>query len=656
MQLHRMSSPLNALRPLTVAVLLSLLHASARAADAPPSPGSLEKDIRPLLDQYCFSCHNAEKAKSGVNLAKFADVPSIQRDSKLWRGVLEQLNDRAMPPENKPQPSDAERLRLVEWVQHTLTHLDPAAFEKDPGRVTLRRLNRFEYNNTVRDLFDVAVKPADTFPVDAGGGAGFDNNADTLFVPPILLEQYLSAADAVLEDAGTKKLLPVRPDDKVSKRDAAKQTIAGHARRAFRRPVPDAELEPFLKLFDLADQRGDDFEASVKLALKAILVSPHFLFRVEADKTDATDAWEVSDYELATRLSYFLWSTTPDDELLDVAAAGKLRDSAVLEQQVRRMLNDGKSKALGEGFGTQWLGIRELLTTINPDPERFPKFTAALRYSMYDEAVLFVDSVFRDDAPLTTLVDADYAFVNDWLTEHYGIDNRVGGGDAEGELMRRITLPDRNRGGVLSLGAVLTVTSYPLRTSPVLRGKWVLEQILGTPPPPPPPDVPELPKDEKSIAGMSLRKQLEVHRDNPNCASCHNRMDPIGFGLENFDAVGRWRTKIADDDVDSTGVMPGGESFSGPAELKKVLLARKDAFVRNVTEKMLGYALGRGLEYYDQPTVKEITDALAEDGYKSSTLVMGIVKSHPFRYRRNPKPEDTGPLSDKLGVEDEEED
>ena len=605
------------------------------------APADFDREVRPLLSTYCLKCHGPERPKRGVNLAKFNDVASIHRDPRLWRKVLAQLNERAMPPEDKPQPTDVQRAMLIEWIQHTLNNPDPTAFAKDPGRVTMRRLNRFEYNNTVRDLFDVVVKPAESFPADGAGGGGFDNNADTLFIAPILLEQYLAAADAVLMEARNDRLLVAKPEGELTNREAAKRVLAYWAPRIFRRPVAEAELDRFLKLFDLADARGDEYSLSVRLGLKGMLVSPHFLFRVEADRTGG-EPWEVTDYELTSRLSYFLWSTMPDEELFNLAKEGKLRDPAVLEAQVRRMLKHEKSRALAESFGTQWLGVRELLTTANPDPQKFPTFNAQLRFSMYDEAVHFVDSVFRDDAPLTTLLDANYTFVNDWLADHYGIKGRVGGGDGKGEVMRRVELTDGNRGGVLALGAVLTVTSYPLRTSPVLRGKWVLEEVLGAPPPPPPPEVPELPKDDAKKDGLTFRKQLELHRKNAQCASCHNRMDPLGFGLENFDAVGRWRTELAGEPVDASGVMTSGESFKGPAELKKVLLGRKQEFIRNLAEKMLAYALGRGLEYYDQPTVKEICDALAKNDYKSSTLVLEIVNSYPFRYRRNTAPDDHG--------------
>lgn len=615
-------------------LLGAIVLSCAPALGGAVQPG-FDGDIRPLLSTYCYKCHGSLKPKKGINLSQFTSPSSIQREPKVWRDVVEQLTSRDMPPEDKPQPTEAERARLTEWVQHTLTHFEPGTFAADPGRPTIQRLNRFEYNNTVRDLFNIIGKPADSFPADAGGGAGFDNDGDALFVPPLLLEQYLNAADAVLKEARPDKLLFVRPDEKLSQHDAARQTIEHWATLAFRRPVTDSELAPFLKLFDAALARGDDYLDSLKLAMKGVLASPYFLFRVEEDRPQK-DAWEVDDYELASRLSYFLWSTMPDEELFDLAKEKKLHEPAVLEAQVRRMLASPKSRAFAESFGTQWLGIRDLQTTSQPDPARFPKFTPALRFAMYDEAVLFVDSVFRDDAPLTTFIDADYTFANDWLAELYGIDTRVGGIDAKGELLRRVKLTDPNRGGILGLGAVLTVTSYPLRTSPVIRGKWVLEQVLGAPPPPPPPNVPELPRDDAKKNGLTFRQLLEQHRQDPQCASCHSRMDPLGFGLENFDPIGRWRTQIGGEPIDASGALPGGQTFRGPAELKKVLLARKDEFVRNLVERTLGYALGRGIEYYDQPTVQQICDALAANEYKSDTMILQIVKSYPFRYRKNP--------------------
>jgi hypothetical protein len=616
-----------------VSFVSAIVLTCALALAAAPST-SFDLEIRPLLQTYCLKCHGGAKPKKGINLERFGDIPAIQRDPKLWRDVVEQLTSRDMPPDDKPQPSEAQRAMLIEWVRYTLTHFEPGTFAQDPGRATIHRLNRYEYNNTVRDLFAINSKPADSFPADAGGGAGFDNDGDALFIPPILMEQYLNAADAVLKEAKPLKLLVFRPDEEgLTKPQAARKNIEYWAMQCFRRPVAQADLTPFIKLFEVADARRDSFIDSLKLSLKGMLVSPYFLFRIEEDR-NSSEPWEVNDYELASRLSYFLWSTMPDQQLFDLARDKKLHEPQVLEAQARRMLADPKSRALAESFGTQWLAIRDLLTTAQPDPVRFPQFTAAVRFAMYDQAVLFVDSVFRDNAPLTTFIDSDYTFVNDWLAELYGVDRKIGGKDSDGELLRRVTLGNHNRGGILGLGAVLTVTSYPLRTSPVLRGKWVLEQVLGTPPPPPPPDVPELPRDDAKKNGLTFRQLLEKHRENPQCASCHSRMDPIGLGMENFDPIGRWRTQASGDPIDASGVLPTGEKFDGPAQLKQILLAQREQFIRNFAEKMLGYALGRGLEYYDQPTVQEICEALARNHDKSQTLILEIVKSYPFRYRR----------------------
>ena len=615
--------------------LLGLIGVFCRAAAAADAPADFEKVIRPLLQTYCLKCHTGEKAKGDVDLSAFGDVPALQEKPKVWQDVLDQLNERTMPPEGKPQPAMEDRQRMIEFVQHTLTSIDPTTAVKDPGRVTIRRLNRAEYNNTIRDLFDVHTNPADQFPADGSGGGGFDNNADTLFIPPILMEQYFEAATQVLADAPEKTVFVARPGDSLSEREAAAKIIEHFAFRAFRRPVTEEETAKLLKLFEHAQTRGDSFEKSVKLALKAILVSPQFLFRMEQDR--ATDEpYAITDYELASRLSYFLWASMPDEELFKLAEEKKLHDPAVLEAQVRRMVKDEKFRAFAENFGGQWLGFRTLLTTAQPDRERFPEYTAALRDNMFEEAVLFVDSVFRDDVPITTLVDADYTFVNDRLARHYAIKSRVGG--HEGEGMRRIKLEDANRGGVLTLGATLVTTSFPLRTSPVLRGRWVLDEILGSPPPPPPPEAGTLPEDDRQTDGLSFRERLELHRSKPECASCHARMDPLGFGLENFDPVGRWRTKQGEKPIDAVGTLTTGETFSSPAELKKILAQRKDAFARALAERVLSYALGRGVEHYDHATIVAITKALANSGHKSQALLIEVAKSYPFRYRRNVNP------------------
>jgi hypothetical protein len=384
-----------------------------------------------------------------------------------------------------------------------------------------------------------------------------------------------------------------------------------------------------LNLFDRAAKRGANFEDAVKITLKAVLVSPNFLYRVERDQKSVRP-YPISDYELASRLSYFLWASMPDDTLFALAAKKKLGDPAVLDAQVRRMLANPKSKAFSDSFTGQWLRVRDLYTVANPDARRFPQFTPALRDAMYRETITFFDDVVRNDRSVLNLLDARYTFLNEDLARHYGVPG------VTGKQMRRVALADGRRGGVLTQASVLTLTSYPQRTSPVLRGKWVLEEILGTPAPPPPAVVATLSPDDAPKEGLTFRQRLEKHREQPACASCHSRMDPLGFGLENFDAIGRWRDTIGDVPVDAAGTMATGEKFSGPAELKRYLLAsRKDLFVRNLSERMLSYALGRGLEPHDLPAVRKITTRVEQNGYRGATLVAEIVKSYPFQYRKN---------------------
>lgn len=608
--------------------LVLALGIRAEESPRPPERADFDKQVRPLLAKYCFGCHGTENGSGGANLAGFTSVPVIQRGHVEWQKALTQVRERSMPPRGVPQPTEAERLLLVEWLAHTLDNIPDGLLPKDPGRVLIHRLSRAEYNNTVRDLFGVDTRPADRFPADGGGGGGFDNNADTLFVPPILMERYLEAAGEILDAAKPQRLFIARPGKGMPPRTAAKRIVEHWAARAFRRPVVPAETERVLRLFDGASKRGESFERAVRFAMKALLISPNFLFRVETDR--ATNApYPVGDYELASRLSYFLWSSMPDDALFALAAGKRLREPEVLEAQVRRMLRDPKAAAFADNFASQWLRVRDLKTTARPDPKRYPDFTPTLRDAMIGETVTFFHALLTENRSLLDLLDADYTFLNEELARHYGIPG------VQGTNLRRVRLPDRNRGGLLTQASVLTVTSYPQRTSPVLRGKWVLEELLGTPPPPPPPGAGGLPASDAPKDGQTLRQRLEQHRSKPECASCHQRMDPLGFGLENFDAVGRWRAEIAGTPVDSSGVLATGEAFSGPSELKRHLLARKDQFLGNITEKMLAYALGRGIEPYDAPAVRKIVQTVARDGYRSEPLVLEIVRSYPFQFRRN---------------------
>lgn len=405
----------------------------------------------------------------------------------------------------------------------------------------------------------------------------------------------------------------------------AQTIIASFARRAFRRPVTAAETAPFVKLYGLARQQGDSFKEGIATALQGVLVSPNFLFRIERDRPGQFAP--VSSYELASRLSYFLWSSMPDQPLMTAAAQGTLRQPAVLAAQVKRMLRDPRSSALVDNFAGQWLQFKNI-DVMKPDIEKFPEFEDYLRYSMRRETELFLENLIRDDASVLEVLDSHHTYLNERLARFYGIPG------VDGPEFRRVDMTRTERGGgVLAQASILTISSYSTRTSPVLRGKWILENLLNAPPPPPPAAVPTL--DESKVGeSASLRQQMEAHRQNPACASCHSRMDPLGFGLENLTAIGSWRTMDGKFPVDASGELPGGRKFQGPVELKAQLLSDKDAFVRGLTAKLLTYGLGRGLERYDRPVIATIAADTAARNYRFSAMVLGIVNSLPFQQRR----------------------
>jgi mono/diheme cytochrome c family protein len=404
--------------------------------------------------------------------------------------------------------------------------------------------------------------------------------------------------------------------------------LATLARRAYRRPVNGAEVASLRRFVTMAKEEGQSVEQGLGLAIQAMLVSPHFLFHIERDlyPNDPARAHRITDVELASRLSYFLWNSMPDGELLSLAEQRRLSAPGVLDAQVKRMLADPKAFALAENFAGQWLEVRNL-DAIKPDPQKFPAWGPELRDDMKTETRMFFDAILRENRPISEFIDARYTFLNERLAKHYGIEG------VTGPEFRRVELTTPERGGVLSHGSVLAVSSYPTRTSVVIRGKYILQNILGTPPPPPPPDVPQL--DEQAVGTKaSLRQQMESHRTTAICASCHSRMDPLGFALENYDAIGKWRTMDGEFPVDSSGVLPDGKRFSSPAEMRTILNERLDEFSRTLTEKMLVYALGRGLERYDRPTVRQITGRVEASGHGLQTLVREVVKSLPFQSRR----------------------
>jgi len=736
----------------------------------------LKDKVIPFLNTYCINCHGPKKQSADLTLHQYTDKLSILRGRKTWLTASHMIHTSEMPSGKGPKPTQEERDWMVQWIEKTLNEID--CDKRDPGRVTIRRLNRLEYNNTVRDLLGVDFTPADDFPTD-DVGYGFDNIGDVLSMPPVLLEKYLRAAQqvttaAIANDPGSKgtpvqfitpsnmaggenerrvKVVhltgdvttdievprdgkyefrifayasqagdelvkmglvlggqqkevfdikdtggrgqlsthtlnlkrgklpfalrflnnfkdeknpdPKRRDrnlyitaieiigpifdkpevvamsqiftrlpkaDDSDWREAAREILARKAMHAYRSPVTQNEVARLVRFVEQVKGDGGTFAEGVELALQALLVSPSFLFRIEldADPTNPKAIRTINDHELATRLSYFIWSSMPDEELFALADKGILRQPAVLEKQVRSMLKDPKAAALVQGFAAQWLQLRSL-ERITPDRKQFPNFDQPLRQAMLRETELFFETVIKEDRSILDFIDGRFTFVNGRLAQHYGIPNITG------DSFQRISLDGTQRSGVLTQASILTITSNPTRTSPVLRGKYVLEEILGTPPPPPPPDVPELPADEsKAGAGetLSMRERLKLHLTNPTCASCHEKMDPIGFGLENYDGIGRWRTNEGKHPIDASGTMPSGESFKSPAQLKAMLLDRKNEFARNLAEKLLTFALGRGLEYYDKCAVDDIMKAMQKDDYRFSAMVMAIVTSDPFNKRR----------------------
>lgn len=412
-------------------------------------------------------------------------------------------------------------------------------------------------------------------------------------------------------------------------RESAMSVLTPFVKRAFRGPVSSDEVSRFVDIVEMATDDGELFEQGIQYAVQAILVSPRFLFRIEMDARpdDPMTERPVTDFELASRLSYFLWSSMPDDELFDLAERGELRNEDVLKKQVLRLLDDSKSRALVDNFAGQWLNL-QMLDEMTPDPEVFPEFDAKLRDDMKRESLLLFETIMREDRSLLDFLDADFTFMTERLARHYGRDG------VKGDQFQKVSLDTGKRAGILTHASILTLTSNPERTSPVKRGKWIMENILGESPPPPPPGVPELEETAKGNPESTLREQLKLHRADPGCASCHRTMDVLGFGFENFDAVGRWRDQDGNHPIDPSGELPGGDSFAGPTELVQLLKRRRADFARCLSEKLLTYALGRGLEYYDRCATDAILRRLDENNYRFSELVLGIVSSKPFQKRR----------------------
>ncbi|MCM8535355.1 MAG: DUF1592 domain-containing protein [Lentisphaeraceae bacterium] len=708
-----------------------------------------QEKVRPLLDKYCFDCHDPEDEDSESPFLEDKNAKDITHNRHIWKSVAAQIRNRTMPPKRKKkQPTEFERVELATWID---TYLRSSALEMPEyaGAVLTRRLNRDEYDNTIRDLVGLDLGFSHSFPMDGGGGEGFDNNGETLFLPPLLLERYLESAQLILDKAiitprlmlnfdGSEMLpansdtperhLPTKSvarkvfnsylkgeyelkvnitavegnpkikllvdgivaetfklsspkvlktnvilqrgihslaiqngksegeisfdnvkirslqkgddkkksshqkifkfsagDTKESQRLAAQKNVTDFMYRAFRRPVSSDEISKYMALYDRAINRDDPYEEGVKLALKAVLVSPHFLFMMEKQAA-SKKIQDLSQFELASRLSYFLWASMPDTTLFDLAQKGKLNDKSVLRQQVKRMLADEKSFSFFTKFTGQWLGTKDVGGKVAPLGRGTDiGYTPALGIALREEPIHLLNYVFQTNKSLLDLIESDYMVINKELAKHYDVKG------IKHDDFKIIKTPNKQRGGVLGLGGVHMVTSFPQRTSPVLRGAWVIETILGTPVPPPPDNVPELPVKKNKKKKITIRQMFEQHRNNDVCSACHNLIDPIGFGLENYDLLGRWRTEEKGIPVDASGVMPSGEKFNGPTELKQIILKQKDEFGRHLVSKVLGYGLGRSLLDEDAGTIERILNNLKENGFKSQNLIESVVLSTPFR-------------------------
>jgi hypothetical protein len=772
------------LRVLKFALLCWFFIANSGVIAQPPEGGKdASSKAVVFFENYCKGCHNEDEAMSGIRVDHVSETDSFLENRRSWKRVVEVLRFGSMPPQDAEQPPAKELRQIQLWVADRIDSID-CEHINDPGRVTIRRLNRLEYNNTIRDLFGIDFKPADDFPSD-DVGEGFDNIGDVLSLPPLLLEKYLAAAEKISEqvvyvpgvqsaneitinkddfsiegsgrisdlsqeigfysngtltikvrieakgkyefsvDVGAQQAGPelakmeLALDGKtmlkqsVSARQNAprKYTVAMELgpgqhkiklsfindfynpkhpdpeqrdrniyfsnikligptsvsvdelsvfnnlihenipkvasdvtneaakvlnmviHRVLRRELSPDEIEPYINLVQFVVNQDESFQRGIQVALTAILVSPRFIFRLEDSDNAKSEKGvrKLDDYELASRLSYFIWCSTPDDELLNLAREGKLSNEKMLRGQIARMMGDPRVRGLTAGFATQWLNLRNL-AEVAPDPNVYD-FPKQLRDSMQRETELFFEHVLQQNLSVIDFINGKYTFVNQTLATHYGLQNVESSSD--GERFVQVSLEGVPRSGILTHGSILTLTSNPNRTAPVMRGKWIMENILGVRPPDPPADVPEITAAKQSLPKASFREQLNLHRENAVCASCHDQMDPLGFGFENFDGIGKYRIKDGGLVIDSSGILPSGEKFDGPMELVDILTISGESFARTLTERMLVFALGRGLDYYDECAVDKIMKHLKKDDYRFQTMILQIVMSEPFLKRRD---------------------
>jgi mono/diheme cytochrome c family protein len=582
-----------------------------------------------LVDEYCATCHNTA-LKSGDLVLQGFNVASPLLSAELVERLIRKVRSGQMPPAGADRPGDAVMTAFVEALEARADAMTARA--PDPGWRPFQRLNRAEYARVITDLLAVDIDPAAILPPDTTSG-GFDNIADVQSVSPALISAYLRGAASVSRAAvGTAgKITPSRrrlficsPHAKVDEAACADRIIRRLVVTAYRGAADDIDIADALRFYQRGRQSGS-FENGIRLALQSILVSPKFLFRLEP----VTASGVLTDVALASRLSFFLWSRGPDDVLMAAAARGELHTAQQLSAQALRMLADPRAESMSMRFAAQWLRLQDL-GKVDVDAKLFPKFDAALAAAMRRETELTFADLIRRDASVTELITSSRSFVNDRLAAHYGIPG------IRGPEFRPVTLPE-NRRGLLGQGSVLTLTSLGTRTSPVLRGKWVLDVLLGTPPPPPPPNVPALDdstKPEKNGVPLSTLQRVEEHRQNPSCSGCHRVIDPPGMALENFDATGAWRAQDNGVDIDAIADLYDGRRMAGPGGLRDALLSHQDLIVRNFTQQLMTYALGRRLTYRDMPAVRAIVRSAGANGNRMSAFITGVVASDTFRMSR----------------------
>lgn len=600
-------------------------------------PLSWDRNVAGLVARYCYGCHNENQTKGDVNLARDVNPRLIMEHRDVWETAQGVIEAELMPPPKAKQPTEEERKIMVDFLTQLLGEVDCSSVQ-DPGPSPVRRLNNKEYNNTIRRLTGLDLSPADTFPPDPTS-YGFDNIGAALSFSPTQVEQYHKAATEITDcllkqtpqvNGWPEVLLPAGFTPGESHRQTAQAITERFATRAFRRPVEPAYVERLMEVYDLAVERGDSPQQSLGHLLTAILSSPRFLIRLEANRPDEVEPYPIDDYELASRLSYFLWSGPPDDELLELAASGKLSEPEILDQQTRRMLRDEKSIELVRNFFGQWLELNRLKTH-QPDSQIFPEFNGDLRNSMNLETELFLQGIVSENRPIRELIDSNYIYVDQRLAEWYGIPN------VTGTDFQRVELPDRRRGGILTSAAVLMLQADPDRTNIPRRGNYIAGRILGDAPPPPPPDVPALPADNEEVKMLTLRERLEQHREKVECSGCHGRIDPLGFALENYDALGRWRDQENGHAIDPSGELPDGRKIANVDDFKTVLLENEDRFARTFINHLVIYALGRPIQSSDECVLRDLRNVAKNQEGRFGDLVVALVRSPLFLTRRNPE-------------------